>query len=44
MKKLISKELNINENDFQVLYFEKEITNPKTKIYDIIKDKRIKFF
>ncbi len=44
MKKLISKELKLNENDFQILYFEKEINNPKEKIYDMIKEKKIKFF
>ena len=44
MKKLISKELNIEESNLQIYYLEKEITSQKTKIYDLIKDNKIKFF
>ena len=44
MKKLISQELNIEESNLIINYLEKEITTPKTKIYDLIKDNKIKFF
>ena len=44
MKKIISNELKINETDLQIFYLEKELTNKKTKINDLIKDNKIKFF
>ena len=44
MKKLISEELKIPDSELQIFYIEKEITSSKTKIYDLIKDNKIKFF
>ena len=43
VKKLISKKISVDLNLIHVYYLDKEITNDKINVYDLIKNKAIKF-
>jgi hypothetical protein len=44
VKKLISKKISVDFNLIHVYYLEKELTNDKINVYDLIKDNKIKYF
>ena len=44
LKKLISKKLSIDIPLIHIYYLDKEITDDKLNVYDLIKDNRIKYF
>ena len=44
LKKLISKKLSIDIPLIHIYYLDKEITDDKLNVYDLIKDNKIKFF
>lgn len=44
VKKLISKKISVDLNLIHVYYLDKEITNDKINVYDLIKNNAVKFF
>lgn len=44
LKKLISKTISVDLNLLHIYYLDKEITNDKLNVYDLIKDNVIKYF
>ena len=44
IKKMISKKISVDINLIHVYYLDKEITNDKINVYDLIKDNKIKYF
>lgn len=44
IKKLISKNNSVDVNLLQIYYLDKELTNDKLNVYDLIKNNKIKYF
>ncbi len=44
IKKLISKKISVDINLIKIYYLDKEITDDKLNVYDLIKDSKIKYF
>jgi hypothetical protein len=44
VKKLISKKISVDINLIQIYYLDKELTDDKINVYDLIKDNKIKYF
>ena len=44
IKKLISKKISIDLNSIHIYYLDKEITDDKLNVYDMIKNNKIKYF
>ena len=44
IKKLISKKISVDLNLIHIYYLDKELTDDKLNVYDLIKDNKIKYF